>query len=45
MRAVVQRVSRARVIAEGCVTGEITAGLMILLGCQHGREDRKPEDL
>ena len=32
MRAVVQRVSRARVIAEGCVTGEITAGLMILLG-------------
>ncbi|PYJ95283.1 MAG: D-tyrosyl-tRNA(Tyr) deacylase [Verrucomicrobia bacterium] len=37
MRAVVQRVSRARVIAEGCVTGEITAGLMILLGV--GRDD------
>src|SRR5437867_8105404 len=32
MRAVVQRVSRARVIVEGNVTGEIAAGLMILLG-------------
>jgi D-tyrosyl-tRNA(Tyr) deacylase len=37
MRAVVQRVSRARVTVEGCVTGEITAGLMILLGI--GRDD------
>src|SRR5437870_3769673 len=37
MRAVVQRVSRARVIAEGSVTGEIAAGLMILLGV--GRDD------
>jgi D-aminoacyl-tRNA deacylase len=37
MRAVVQRVSRARVIAEGHVTGEIAAGLMILLGV--GRDD------
>ena len=37
MRAVVQRVSRARVTVEGCVTGEIGAGLMILLGV--GRED------
>src|SRR6266705_1654747 len=37
MRAVVQRVSRARVIAEGCVMGEITASLMILLGV--GRDD------
>ena len=32
MRAVVQRVSRARVTVEGRVTGEIGAGLMILLG-------------
>jgi len=32
MRAVLQRVSRARVTVEGRVTGEITAGLMILLG-------------
>jgi len=32
MRAVVQRVSRAKVTVEGRVTGEIGAGLMILLG-------------
>src|SRR6059036_205803 len=37
MRAVLQRVSRARVTVEGKVTGEIGAGLMILLGV--GRED------
>jgi D-aminoacyl-tRNA deacylase len=37
MRAVVQRVSRARVTVEGSVTGEIAAGLMILLGV--GRDD------
>jgi D-tyrosyl-tRNA(Tyr) deacylase len=32
MRAVLQRVSRARVTVEGRVTGEITTGLMVLLG-------------
>jgi len=32
MRAVLQRVSRARVIVEARVTGDIGAGLMILLG-------------
>jgi D-aminoacyl-tRNA deacylase len=37
MRAVVQRVSRARVTVEGRATGEIGPGLMILLGV--GRED------
>ena len=37
MRAVVQRVSRARVTVEGRVTGEITTGLMILIGV--GRSD------
>ncbi len=37
MRAVVQRVSRAKVTVEGAVTGEIGAGLMILLGV--GKED------
>jgi D-aminoacyl-tRNA deacylase len=37
MRAVVQRVSRAGVTVDGCVTGEIGPGLMILLGV--GRED------
>lgn len=37
MRAVVQRVSRARVTADGRIVGEIGAGLVILLGV--GRED------
>jgi D-aminoacyl-tRNA deacylase len=37
MRAVVQRVSRAKVTAEGRVTGEIGPGLMVLLGV--GKED------
>ena len=37
MRAVVQRVSRARVTVEGAVTGEIAAGFVILLGI--GRDD------
>jgi D-aminoacyl-tRNA deacylase len=37
MRAVIQRVSRARVTVEGRVTGEIGAGFLILLGV--GRED------
>jgi D-tyrosyl-tRNA(Tyr) deacylase len=37
MRAVVQRVSRARVTVDGEISGEITDGLMILLGV--GRDD------
>jgi len=37
MRAVLQRVSRARVSVDGEVTGEIGAGLMILLGV--GKQD------
>jgi len=37
MRAVLQRVSRARVTVDEKVTGEIGAGLMILLGV--GKED------
>jgi D-aminoacyl-tRNA deacylase len=37
MRAVIQRVSKARVTIEGRVAGEIGAGLVILLGV--GRED------
>jgi D-aminoacyl-tRNA deacylase len=37
MRVVVQRVSRAQVLVEGRVTGEIGAGLMVLLGV--GRDD------
>ncbi|HEY4639443.1 MAG TPA: D-aminoacyl-tRNA deacylase [Candidatus Udaeobacter sp.] len=35
MRAVVQRVSRARVVVDGSVTGEITTGLLILIGVGH----------
>jgi D-aminoacyl-tRNA deacylase len=38
MRAVVQRVTRAKVTVEGRVTGEIGAGLVVLLGV--GREDQ-----
>ncbi len=37
MRAVVQRVSRARVSVDGNIMGEIAGGLMILLGV--GRDD------
>jgi D-tyrosyl-tRNA(Tyr) deacylase len=37
MRAVLQRVSRAKVTVESKVTGEVGAGLMVLLGV--GRED------
>lgn len=40
MRAVVQRVSRARVTVEKRVTGEIGPGLVVLLGV--GRDDAAP---
>jgi len=36
MRAVVQRVSRARVTVAGEVTGEVGAGLLVLLGVADG---------
>jgi D-tyrosyl-tRNA(Tyr) deacylase len=36
MRAVIQRVSRARVTVEGRVTGEIAAGVAVLLGVGRG---------
>jgi D-tyrosyl-tRNA(Tyr) deacylase len=35
MRAVIQRVSRARVTVDRGVTGEITTGLLILIGVGH----------
>ena len=36
MRAVMQRVSRARVVVEGRVAGEIAVGLVVLLGVRRG---------
>ena len=36
MRAVLQRVSQARVLVDGRVTGEIAAGLLVLLGVGQG---------
>jgi len=41
MRAVVQRVSRAKVTVDGWVTGEIGLGLLILLGV--GRDDTEAD--
>jgi D-aminoacyl-tRNA deacylase len=43
MRIVVQRVSRARVVVEGRVLGEIDAGLVVLLGV--GRADTAADAL
>lgn len=42
MRAVIQRVSRASVTVDGVVTGEISGGLLVLLGAGEGDTD---EDL
>ena len=36
MRAVVQRVSRAKVTVEGTITGEIGRGFLVLLGVAEG---------
>src|SRR5271168_4971208 len=41
MRAVVQRVLGARVEVDGAVSGEIDAGLLVLLGV--GKEDQIPD--
>lgn len=43
MRALVQRVSRARVTVDGSVTGEIGEGLLILLGAGEGDGDAEVE--
>jgi D-tyrosyl-tRNA(Tyr) deacylase len=40
MRAVLQRVSRAQVEVEGCVTGAIAGGLVVLLGIHRDDTER-----
>ncbi len=39
MLALIQRVTRARVTVDGHITGEIGAGLLVLLGVRHGDAD------
>ena len=39
MRAVVQRVSEASVTVEGAITGQIGAGLCVLLGVENGDDE------
>src|SRR5215469_1935124 len=39
MRAVIQRVKRAKVTVAGEITGEIGAGLLVLLGVGRGDDD------
>ena len=45
MRAVCQRVTEARVTVDGAVTGEIGAGLVVLLGIERNDEPRDAERL
>jgi D-tyrosyl-tRNA(Tyr) deacylase len=45
MRAVVQRVSRARVVVEGSTVGEIGAGLLVLLGVANRDDEEDAERL
>ena len=45
MRAVIQRVSRARVQVDGQTTGEIGQGLLILLGVAQGDTPREADSL
>lgn len=45
MRAVLQRVSRASVTVDGVVTGEIGAGLLILVCAMDGDTDEKARQL
>jgi D-aminoacyl-tRNA deacylase len=45
MRAVCQRVSEARVSVDGTVTGQIGAGLLVLLGIERTDESREARAL
>ena len=45
MRALVQRVSRARVVVEGDVVGEIGAGLCVFVGVTHDDDETRARRL
>jgi D-tyrosyl-tRNA(Tyr) deacylase len=45
MRAVIQRVTRARVLVEGRVTGEIEAGLVVLVAVGRNDTETTPEEM
>ena len=45
MRAVVQRVSRAKVTVDGNIVGEIGSGLMVLLGVTHNDGEKDADYL
>ena len=45
MRAVVQRVSRARVVVDGAEVGAIGEGLLVLLGVTHDDDDATADKL
>ena len=45
MRAVIQRVTRARVLVEGRVTGEIEAGLVVLVAVGRNDSESTPADM
>ncbi len=45
MRAVIQRVTRARVLAEGRVTGEIEAGLVVLVAVGRNDSENTPAEM
>jgi D-tyrosyl-tRNA(Tyr) deacylase len=45
MRAVIQRVNRARVRVNGQTTGEIGPGLLVLLGVGKGDTAKESDDL
>ncbi len=45
MIALIQRVSEARVVVEGEITGEIGPGLLVLLGVERGDDEGKAEKL
>lgn len=43
MRAVVQRVARARVVVDGAVTGSVERGFLVLLGVEDGDGEKHAE--